>query len=139
MEVHPYSHIHERTLQQMSITLKQIWESSTGLLERFELFPSTRKAWLKMQEELFELSEALFKLSTNKRNIPYKEDAADELADVIITALNVGYANGLTLEDIEKGLARKCTKNDAKSAKTHTAANGWIQKLEDVAYIEKGQ
>ena len=123
----------------MSITLKQIWESSTGLLQRFDLMPSPRKAWLKMNEELFEYAESLFKLSTNKRNIPYKEDTADELADVIITVLNVGYANGLTLDDIEKGLARKCAKNDAKSTKTHTAANGWIQKLEDVAYIEKGQ
>ncbi len=101
--------------------------------------PSARKAHLKMNEELYEMQEALLKFNLNKGNIPRKDDAADELADVIITVLNVGYANGLTLEDIEKGLRRKTLKNDAKSLKTHTAQDGWIRRIEDVAYIESGQ
>lgn len=125
----------------MSITLKQIWESSTGLLQRFDLMPSFRKAYLKFQEEHFELVESLFKFISNKRNIPYRQDAAAELADCIVTLLNLGYAAGLTEDDIESALRKVCTKNDSKSHATHTAEDGWIKRkpAETIAYIEAGE
>ncbi len=123
------------------ITLEQIWQSSTGLLARFDLMPSFRKAYLKFQEEHFEMVEAMFKFMSNKRNIPYRQDAAAELADVLVTVLNMGYAAGLTEDDIESALRKVCTKNDSKSHATHTADDGWIRKRQPdtTAYIESGQ
>ncbi len=121
------------------ITLKEIYESATGLLKRFDLMPSPRKAYLKMQEEIFELQEALAKLATHRKNIVYQQDAADELADVMVTLLNVGYANGLSLETIEKSLQRVIDKNDQKTERTHTASDGWIKRITPVAFIEDGQ
>lgn len=120
-------------------TLRDIWNSSTGLLKRFDLMPSSKKAWLKMHEEIAELHEALFKLAGNRKNIPYKQDTAEELADVIVTALNVGYVAGLSIEDIERAIAEVIRKNDAKTDKTHAASDGWIRKIEVPAYMEEGQ
>lgn len=122
----------------MSITLKDIWTSSTGLLIRFDLFPSLKKAWGKFNEETWELSEALFKLSTNKRN---RQDAAQELADVVVTVLNIGYAAGLTEDEIEMALRKVLTKNDGKSHLTHTAEDGWIRRKspDTTAYISEGE
>lgn len=121
------------------ITLYDIWASSTGLLKRFDLMPSPKKSWGKMNEELWELQEALFKLSGNRKNIPYKDDTAEELADVIVTVLNVAYSAGLDIADIEKALQRVIDKNGSKNHETHISDGGWIKRREPVAYIEEGQ
>ena len=121
------------------LTLKDVWESSTGLLKRFDLIPSPKKAYLKFQEEIAELQEALFKLSGNKRNMPFKQDAAEELADCLVTLLNVGYAAGLSIEDIEAALIKTIDKNDMKSHATHTAQDGWIKRITPIAYVQPGE
>lgn len=121
------------------LTLQDIWNSSTDLLKRFGLMPSQKKSYLKMQEEVAELQEALFKLSTNRKNIPFKQDAAEELADVLVTLLNVGYSAGLSIEDIECALQKTIVKNDSKSDKTHTAQDGWIKKITPAAMIQEGE
>lgn len=121
------------------VTLQDIWNSSTDLLKRFGLMPSPKKAWGKFAEEQYELQEALFKLSTNRKNIPFKQDAAEELADVLVTLLNVGYSAGLSIEDIESALQKTIVKNDSKNDKTHTAQDGWIKKITPVAMIQEGE
>lgn len=121
------------------MNIRTIWDSSTGLLQRFDLIPAPKKAWLKLQEEIAEYHEALFKLSGNRKNIPYQQDCAEELADVIVTALNVAYVAGLPIETIERALADVIKKNDAKSSATHTADNGWIRKIDVPAYIKDGE
>lgn len=110
------------------ITLQAIWASSTGLLERFNLMPTRKASFLKFQEEIFEMQEALDTLSGSRKTLPFRDDAADELADVLITLLNIGYTAGLTHEEIEKALVRKCGKNDAKSHLTHEIRDGQIAK-----------
>ena len=121
------------------LTLKDVWESSTGLLKRFDLIPSAKKSYLKFQEEISEMQEALYKLSGNRKNIPYKQDAAEEVADVIVTALNVAYTAGLSIEDIEKALSKVIEKNDAKDHTTHTADDGWIKRIQPVALMQDGE
>ena len=121
------------------ITLNAIWESSTGLLKRFDLLPSQKKAWGKFEEEQYELQEALFKLSGNRKNIPYKMDTAEELVDTVVTLLNVGYAAGLTIEDIEHAFNEVIKKNGNKNRDTHTASDGWIRKITPVAHIQDGE
>ncbi len=112
----------------MSITLKEIYESSTGLLIRFHLMPSPKTAHLKMSEELYEMDEALFELGDNRKNIILRSDAADECADVLITLLNTIYANQLTCDDLERALERVMLKNGLKSEATHHVVNGMIVK-----------
>jgi NTP pyrophosphatase (non-canonical NTP hydrolase) len=131
--------INGKETEQMNITLKMIWDSSTGLLKRFDLMPSQKKAYLKMQEEIAEMQEALYKLSGNRKNIPYKQDAAEEVVDVLVTLLNVAYTAGLTDDDIEAALKEVIRKNDSKSHQTHTAEDGWIKKIIPVAMISEGE
>jgi len=123
----------------MTITFNQIWTSSTGLLKRFDLVPPFRKAYLKFQEESFEMTEALFKLASNRRNRPYRQDAAEEIADVLVTVLNLAYSAGLTEEEIEQAVTAVCAKNDLKSDKTHVVENGFIKRIQQVAYISEGE
>lgn len=109
-------------------TVRTVWNSSTDLLKRFELTPTAKASWLKAQEELAELHEALFKLSRHRKCVPYQQDAAEELADCLVTLLNVGYTAGLTVEQIEAALETVCAKNDAKSHDTHEVRGGTVKR-----------
>lgn len=83
------------------ITLKMIWESSTGLLKRFDLMPPVWTAWHKVSEEYFEAIGALHDLKAKPRNEIFKMDAACEVADLVVTLLNLGYACGCEWHDFE--------------------------------------
>ena len=72
----------------MTITLKQIWDSSTGLLKRFDLKPSLWVAWQKVIEEHVEFIEAIQDLDKHSHLIHLKQNAAKELAFLPVVSCN---------------------------------------------------
>ena len=85
----------------MSITFNQIWTSSTGLLQRFDLFPEYWDSWAKVSEEAFECTEAFIKLKGKPRNVLFKAAAASETCDVIVTLANMLYSLYATQGDLD--------------------------------------
>jgi len=82
------------------ITLKDIWDSSTGLLKRFDLMPTVDTAWTKHIEEVGEMIEALYilNLKEHRKHFNFRKDVAQEACDVLVTLFNVLYATGLTFD-----------------------------------------
>ncbi len=80
------------------ITLKEIYESATGLLKRFDLMPDIDTAWMKCLEEFTEMTEALYELQCRPRNEIFKSAAAMETCDLIVTLMNVMYSSEVKLE-----------------------------------------
>ncbi len=78
-------------------TLQMIWESSTGLLKRFDLFPTLDASFDKVIEESYEAVEALYNLKRRKNDLT-RSDAMCEICDTIITLLNAGYASNVTFD-----------------------------------------
>ncbi len=83
------------------ITLKEIYESATGLLKRFDLMPSLDTAWLKFLEEFTEASEALYELQCRPRNDLLRSAAAMELCDCLVTMMNILYAAEILDDEID--------------------------------------
>jgi len=84
----------------MTLTLKDIWGSSTGLLQRFSLMPTVDTAWTKHMEEVGELIEALYilNLKEHRKHFNFRKDVAQEACDVLVTLFNALYAAGLTFD-----------------------------------------
>ncbi len=82
------------------ITLKDIWTSSTGLLQRFNLMPSVDTAWTKHMEESGEIIEALYilNLKEHRKHFQFRKDVAMEAGDCLVTLLNTLYAADMTFE-----------------------------------------
>lgn len=80
------------------ITLESIWNSSTGLLDRFGLKPTLEASWDKVIEETYEAVEALQELRSRPQNIIFKSDAMCEICDVIITLFNASYSSNVSFD-----------------------------------------
>lgn len=79
-----------------TLTLETIYNGAADLLIRFDLKPTFDASWGKFTEEQYEMAQELFELSEAPKNEPAKEDAAGEMADVLITLCNVLYTEGIT-------------------------------------------
>lgn len=114
------------------ITLSAIWESSTGLLKRFELTPPAWTAWHKVSEEYFEAIESLHDLKDKPRNEIFKMDTACEVADFVVTLVNLGYACGCQWRDFENIDIKK--QWDAAVVSELKPRDRWIA-LQDTLYL----
>ena len=98
----------------MNNLLAEIWRSTAELYERFRLLPdrdNTRKVFIEEATEL---------LTAQAQNTPYgAHGITTETADVIVTALGICMAAGLTLQDVTDAIQTVITKNDAKTHETH--------------------
>ena len=104
------------------ITLNAIWESSTGLLKRFDLMPTPDIAWKKHVEETGELIEALYilNLKDHRSHFQFRKDVAMEACDCLVTLLNALYAVGFTFEQL--------------GVRKHQIHNFWV--VADATYME---
>lgn len=98
-------------------TLKRLWNSSTGLIKRFNIDPPVDVVFKVFREEVQEFQDALFSsgnLGTFDMGSPTHEGA-----DVIVTVLNTLSSMGYTYEQIEQAINDVIAKNDAKTWQTH--------------------
>lgn len=86
----------------MIITLESIWNSSTGLLQRFGLKPTLEASWDKVIEEQHEAIEALHKMQRKhlKGNDIWRAHFSCETGDCLVTLLNAAYAVGMTGKEL---------------------------------------
>ena len=104
---------------------KATYEASTSLLPRFDLVPGIAGAKEKLQQEVVELiiaADGLLQLEdTIREDIRYNSqmEVAEEIADVIITAINLGKAAGLAEHNLRIALLKKNEKNNLKTPLTH--------------------
>lgn len=123
----------------MTITLKQVFDEATRLLQVFYARPSTKNGMKKLLEECLELNNALVELDHHPKNFILIQEAARETSDVIITAINAYYARGGTADALEMAMESTFVKNRKKDETTHVWDGESIKKIAPVAYIEDGQ
>lgn len=111
-----------RQAQRERNMLKELWNSSTGLLYRFGLTPNVGNAQNKLQQEWDELQVAI----DTHTHAGWADDEdelvkeiRDEGVDVIVTLLNLLNAYGVTWDEVESGVKQTIDKNDRKNHNTH--------------------
>lgn len=123
----------------MTITLKQIFDESTRLLQVFHARPSTKSGIKKVFEEVLEQNNALVELDAHPKNFILIQEAAKETSDVIVSAINAYYGRGGTQEALELAMESTFAKNRKKDERTHVWDGEGIKKIPQVAYIESGE
>jgi NTP pyrophosphatase (non-canonical NTP hydrolase) len=101
--------------------LRELYDSSTGLLQRFGVKPSVAEQFAVFEEEVGEFSAAV--------QIAGSGNPIEEGADVIVTVLNTLYAMGFCYEDVQYAVEAVIRKNDSKTWDSHFVnQNGKIQR-----------
>lgn len=121
------------------ITLYQIFEESTRLLQVFRARPSTKNGIKKLFEECLELNNALVELDQHPKNFILINEAAKELSDVIVSAVNAYYGRGGTFDALELAMDVTFEKNRKKDESTHVWDGEGIKKITPVAVIQEGE
>lgn len=92
--------------------IARLWNSTKELHERFGVYPPlTIRVIRVFLEETREVVQAAL--------LEDGDSLACEIADNIVTALALGIARGVALEQIEAAIERVAAKNDAKTHETH--------------------
>lgn len=112
----------------MVTTLLQLWNSTESLYRRFALQPNIKNAVNGIVEESAEVIEAI-----SEENA---EHLAEEVADTIVVLISACLARGLTYKELEKGILKVTSKNDAKNHRTHIVFNDKISRIEKVIVSE---
>lgn len=121
------------------ISLKQIFDESTRLLQLFHARPATKHGIKKLLEECVELNNELVKLDHRPKNFIIIQDAAKETCDVIVTAINAYYARGGTFDALEIAMDATFAKNRAKDETTHVYDGESIKPIKPVAMMQEGE
>lgn len=100
--------------------LRDLAQSTLDFYARFEYTPDQQSTITNFNEEVYELVEAA--LAGDKAH------AAEECADVFVTALGVCFAQGLTVEEIVAAIYAVADKNNAKTHDTHVLKDGKIRR-----------
>ena len=100
--------------------LRDLAASTLDFYARFDYTPDAQSTITNFNEEVYELVEAALE---NDR-----AHTAEECADVIVTALGVCFAQGLTLDEIVAAVYKVADKNDAKTHETHVLKDGKIRR-----------
>lgn len=104
--------------------LRDLAESTLAFYARFDYAPDPQSTITNFNEEVYELVEAALEGD--------KAHAAEECADVIVTALGVCFAQGLTVDEIIAAVYKVADKNDAKTHDTHVLKDGKIRRRTNV-------
>jgi NTP pyrophosphatase (non-canonical NTP hydrolase) len=100
--------------------LRDLAESTLAFYARFDYTPDAQSTITNFNEEVYELVEAALEGD--------KAHAAEECADVIVTALGVCFAQGLSVDEIIAAVYQVADKNDAKTHETHVLKDGKIRR-----------
>lgn len=101
--------------------LRDLAQSTADFYARFGVTPQVTDAVKNFEEEVRELIEAA-RAGTDP------DHTAEEAADVIVTALGVCYASGISIDQIVKQVYAVVAKNDAKTHDTHVHLDGKIRR-----------
>lgn len=107
--------------------LERLWNSSESLNKRFGIDPQEQDSVKIFMEECKELITAYYNYNATFSDISHSTldtDLADEFADVIVTAMQIAMARGLSVFDLLRGIDRVVRKNDAKTSETHEIDSG---------------
>lgn len=107
-----------------SDALRDLASSTLAFYARFDYTPDPQSTLTNFNEEVYELVEAA--LHDDKAH------TAEECADVIVTALGVCFAQGLTVDEIIAAVYKVADKNDAKTHETHVLRDGKIRRRTNV-------
>lgn len=91
--------------------LTAVWQSTAALYERFGLKPNVQNTTEVFSEETAELLHAAM--------LESPVNTALEAADVIVTALGICMARGVTLDEVVAAIRATVAKNDDKTHETH--------------------
>lgn len=108
-------------MSQPTDPLRHLAASTQNFYDRFGVTPQVNDAITNLNEEVYELVQAALE-GTDKRH------TAEECADVIVTALGVCLAAGLTVDDVVEQMYAVAAKNDAKTQETHVYKDGKIRR-----------
>lgn len=100
-------------------SLIRLCASAYGLLARFRAAPSLKQALSKFNEECDEFKFALNEMLMDGVNEYKAQEAAAELVDVMVTAINAGSCVGVTPAHILAAVEIVIAKNDSKTEATH--------------------
>lgn len=101
--------------------LRDLAQSTADFYARFGVTPQVNDAVKNFEEEVRELIEAA-RAGTDH------DHTAEEAADVIVTAIGVCYASGISIDQIVKQVYAVVAKNDAKTHETHIHLDGKIRR-----------
>lgn len=101
--------------------LRDLAQSTADFYARFDVTPQVNDAVKNFEEEVRELIEA-----AHAGTDP--DHTAEEAADVIVTAIGVCYASGISIDQIVKQVYAVVAKNDAKTHETHVHLDGKIRR-----------
>lgn len=101
--------------------LRDLAQSTADFYARFGVTPQVNDAVKNFEEEVRELIEAA-------RAGMDHDHTAEEAADVIVTAIGVCYASGISIDQIVKQVYAVVAKNDAKTHETHVHLDGKIRR-----------
>lgn len=91
--------------------LSELWDSTLNLYDRFEISPTVYDVIPLVEEESVEAINAALSGTDS--------ELAAEIADVIVVALGLALARGLSYDDIHAGVKTVIAKNNAKTHATH--------------------
>ena len=106
----------------MDNPLAELWQSSNDLNKRFGIDPLEQDSVKIFMEECKELITAYFNYNAmfdGDTLDALNTNMVDEFADVLVTAIQMTLARGLTMYDLRKGIERTVRKNNAKTHETH--------------------
>lgn len=106
----------------MNDLLKALWDSSSGLYNRFDVYPPDLDAQYRVfHEEIAEFTTELYRGSHEDK----------EAVDVLVTMLGCLMAVDVTYEDFAAAIQIVIDKNNSKTHQTHKInSNGKIARIE---------
>jgi hypothetical protein len=105
----------------MTDSLRDLAHSTASFFARFDVNPTVPDAIQNFREEVNELIES----ATDGTNITH---IAEEAADVMVTAIGVCLASGVSVDHLIEQVYKVIAKNDAKTHATHIHLDGKIRR-----------
>ncbi len=106
--------------------LRDLAQSTADFYARFGVQPELENTIMNFEEEVRELLEAA-------RADDDLDHTAEECADVIVTALGICFAGGVSVDRLIDQVYAVITKNDAKTHETHIVHSGKIRRRSSIA------
>ncbi len=102
-------------------TLRDLATSTQAFYDRFGVTPVLENTIMNFSEETRELIEAA-------REGHDQAHIAEEAGDVIVTALGICFASGVSIDQLIEQVYKVIAKNDAKNHETHHYVDGKIRR-----------
>lgn len=108
--------------------LRDLAQSTADFYARFGVHPKVEDAIKNFEEEVRELIEAARSAADN-------DHTAEEAADVLVTAIGVCFASGISIDQIVRQVYAVVAKNDAKTHETHVHFDGKIRRRSSLSQL----